>query len=158
NLLQNALAHTPSNGRVVVRVAEEQRSGGSGEKGQVAGGKWQVAGWHQSPISQSPNLPISQSPISNLQSLTISVSDNGPGIAAERRPFIFDRFYRADTSRARATGGSGLGLAIAKTLVEMQGGRIWAESEIGAGTTFFFTLPGTRSESVLEYDNQQYNK
>jgi two-component system OmpR family sensor kinase len=58
----------------------------------------------------------------------ISVTDTGQGIAAEDLPHIFDRFYRGDKSRARASGGSGLGLAIVKQLVEAHGGRVWAES------------------------------
>ncbi|HEX8154921.1 MAG TPA: ATP-binding protein, partial [Thermoanaerobaculia bacterium] len=67
--------------------------------------------------------------------------DDGAGIAPEHLPHIFDRFYRADASRARATGGAGLGLAIVKNLVELQGGRIGAASTPGAGTTFRIDLP-----------------
>jgi signal transduction histidine kinase len=70
-----------------------------------------------------------------------SVTDTGEGISAEDLPNIFERFYRVDKSRARSTGGSGLGLTIAKRLVEAHGGRIWAESEPGKGSTFFFSLP-----------------
>lgn len=77
-------------------------------------------------------------------SLEVSVSDTGEGIDPEDLPFIFDRFYRADKSRARASGGSGLGLAIVKQLVEAHGGSIRAESPIhqgGYGTKFTLTLP-----------------
>ncbi len=73
--------------------------------------------------------------------IAISVHDSGPGIPSQDLPHIFDRFYRGDTSRTRTTGGSGLGLAIAKEIVEAHGGRIWAESRPGEGTTFTFTLP-----------------
>jgi two-component system phosphate regulon sensor histidine kinase PhoR len=68
-----------------------------------------------------------------------SVEDTGVGILAEELPRIFERFYKTD--RARAGGGTGLGLAIARHVVEGHGGRIWAESVAGIGSTFFFTLP-----------------
>ncbi len=73
--------------------------------------------------------------------IRISVSDDGPGIPARELPHLFERFWRGDKARRRATGGSGLGLTIAKSLVEAHGGRIWVESEEGKGTTFTFTLP-----------------
>jgi signal transduction histidine kinase len=71
----------------------------------------------------------------------IDVTDKGPGIAPDHLPHLFDRFYRVDASRARHTGGAGLGLAIVKQLVLAQGGRVWAESTVGEGATFSFTLP-----------------
>ncbi|MFQ6016434.1 MAG: ATP-binding protein [Anaerolineae bacterium] len=99
NLLDNALRHTPGEGRISVRV--EQADG----------------------------------------ALRVSVIDSGPGIPAADLLHIFERFYRGDRSRTRATGGSGLGLAIAKQLVEAHGGRIWVESEEGKGTKVTFSLP-----------------
>ena len=71
----------------------------------------------------------------------VSVSDTGPGMEREALDAVFERFYRLDPSRARATGGAGLGLTIAKQLIEAQDGRIWAESEPGQGSTFIFELP-----------------
>jgi len=73
--------------------------------------------------------------------VVVSVSDTGSGIAPGDLPRIFDRFYRADASRSRKTGGSGLGLAIVKQLVEAHGGRVWAESRVESGSTFYFSLP-----------------
>lgn len=71
----------------------------------------------------------------------VSVADTGEGIPPEALPYIFERFYRADKSRTRATGGSGLGLTIAKELVEAHGGKIEAQSELGKGTCVTFTIP-----------------
>jgi signal transduction histidine kinase len=70
----------------------------------------------------------------------LRVTDTGAGIAPEHLPNLFERFYRADDSRARSTGGAGLGLAIVKQLVEAQGGRVWVESQPGQSTTFFITF------------------
>jgi len=71
----------------------------------------------------------------------VSVTDTGEGIPPEDLPNIFERFYRVDKSRTRATGGSGLGLTIAKRLVEAHGGKIEAQSEPGKGSRFSFTVP-----------------
>ena len=71
----------------------------------------------------------------------LSVKDNGIGIAADDLPRIFERFYKSDRARTRGRSGTGLGLAIARHLVEAHGGRIWAKSKEGKGSTFFFTLP-----------------
>jgi signal transduction histidine kinase len=71
----------------------------------------------------------------------VHVADTGAGIAAEDLPHVFERFYRGEKSRSRATGGSGLGLAIAKAIIEAHGGRIWVESQPGHGARFVFTLP-----------------
>jgi signal transduction histidine kinase len=73
--------------------------------------------------------------------IQVSVRDQGPGIAPEHLPRIFDRFYRADASRSRTTGGAGLGLAIVRQLARAQGGDARVESEPGKGASFFFTLP-----------------
>ena len=73
--------------------------------------------------------------------LEFRVQDSGAGIAEDELERVFDRFYRSDPSRQRNEGGSGLGLAIAKSIVEKHGGRIWAESKPGEGTTIVVHLP-----------------
>ena len=75
------------------------------------------------------------------EGIEVAVRDTGSGIAPDQAPYVFERFYRADPSRNRATGGAGLGLAIVKQLVEAHGGRVWLESTPGEGTTVRFTLP-----------------
>jgi len=80
--------------------------------------------------------------------IEVSVSDTGEGIPAEDLPHIFERFYRVDKSRARATGGSGLGLTIARRLVEAHGGTITVESKLGKGSRFSFTLPVADQHSL----------
>jgi two-component system sensor histidine kinase BaeS len=75
-------------------------------------------------------------------SVVITVADTGSGIAPEHLPYVFDRFYRADPSRDRATGGAGLGLAIVRRLAEAHGGTVTAMSEgEGRGATFLVRLP-----------------
>ena len=78
--------------------------------------------------------------------IVISVSDQGMGIPKENIQQIFERFYRVDKARTRKLGGTGLGLAIAKEMVEAHGGKIWADSVEGKGTTVAFTLPYDRNE------------
>ncbi len=73
--------------------------------------------------------------------VVVSVQDDGMGIASAELGKVFDRFYRADNPLSRRVGGTGLGLFISKALVEAHGGRIWAESEPGRGSTFSFSLP-----------------
>ncbi len=71
----------------------------------------------------------------------VSITDTGPGIPAEDIPRLFQPFSQLDASLRRSQGGSGLGLSISKQFVEMHGGRMWLESEVGVGTTFYFSLP-----------------
>jgi len=73
--------------------------------------------------------------------VAVTVTDTGTGIPPEDLPYVFERFWRGDASRSRASGGTGLGLAIAKQLVEMHGCTIGVDSILGKGTVFWFTLP-----------------
>jgi signal transduction histidine kinase len=73
--------------------------------------------------------------------LNIVIEDKGIGIPKEHIPHIFERFYMGDTSLTRDRDKLGFGLPIARTIVERHGGKIWVESELGRGSTFYFTLP-----------------
>ncbi|HEY7350495.1 MAG TPA: ATP-binding protein [Ktedonobacterales bacterium] len=98
---------------------------------------------------ESGTITLAADPTEGEQSLTVWVRDTGIGISEEDLPRIFERFYKVDRARTRGNagplpgtpGGTGLGLAIARHLVEGHGGRIWAESKPGRGSTFRFTLP-----------------
>jgi signal transduction histidine kinase len=73
--------------------------------------------------------------------LQVEVADSGIGIDPQHHELIFREFAQVDASRARIHHGTGLGLSIARRFVELHGGRIWVESELGHGSRFFFTLP-----------------
>ncbi len=74
----------------------------------------------------------------------ISVSDTGPGVPADKRAEVFERFVQVDTSDTRNVGGSGLGLSIAKMIVDRHDGRIWCEDADGGGARFVVALPLAR--------------
>jgi two-component system sensor histidine kinase BaeS len=89
----------------------------------------------------SPGGHIHVRAVDRGREVIIAVADDGPGIPSQDLPHLFERFWRGDRARRRATGGSGLGLTIARSLVEAHSGRIWAESVKEQGSTFTFSLP-----------------
>ena len=135
NLLANAIKFTEK-GQVFFQV-----------RNQVAPG--------QPTVEETDACP--QDPAAKKVELLFSVSDTGIGIPAEKRDLIFDRFTQADSSTTRKYGGSGLGLTISRLLVEQLGGRMWLESKVGQGSSFYFTAtfevqPGEGDISVPEVD------
>ena len=86
-------------------------------------------------------ITINARPING--SVEISVTDTGIGIAEEDQPKVFEEFRQVGSDNAKKIEGTGLGLTLAKKFVELHGGRIWVESELGKGSTFVFTLPAT---------------
>ena len=72
--------------------------------------------------------------------IQVEIEDNGKGIATKDIPYIFDRFYRTDSSRNSAKGGSGIGLSIVRKILEDHGGKVWASSKEGTGTVVYFVL------------------
>jgi len=119
NLLRNAITHTPDGGEISITAHRSLPD--------------MVA--HRAETSPAPTISGSQAWVH------ISVQDTGTGIAPEHLPYIFERFYRADPSRTRATGGTGLGLAVVKQMVQAHGGQITVASQQGQGTRFTLTLP-----------------
>jgi signal transduction histidine kinase len=113
NLLSNAIRHTPDGGSVTVRVKPLMEEAAAG-----------------------PDAPHP------VPCILFEVSDTGEGIDPDDRPRIFERFYRGEQSRSRATGGSGLGLAIARGIVEAHGGQIWAVPASTQGACIRFTIAG----------------
>ncbi|MBP8293944.1 MAG: PAS domain-containing protein [Caldilineaceae bacterium] len=116
NLLSNAIKYSPDGGLI------------------------RVGGWVQ-PVSGFVHTGDAQPPPAGRRFVVIYIADQGVGIPTSELPYIFDRFYRVDSSLRRTTAGAGLGLYLARAVVEAHGGRIWASSEPGKGTTFFFALP-----------------
>jgi two-component system, OmpR family, sensor histidine kinase VicK len=87
--------------------------------------------------------------------IQVQVQDTGPGIPAEDIPHLFQKFYRVDSSLTRSIGGTGLGLFICRKIVELYNGRIWAESQLSKGSTFFVNLPRLTSEQAIEMQKKQ---
>ena len=108
-----------------------------------------VTGVHQVIINLLTNAIHYDKPKGEIQvrtrtegdAVALTVADNGPGIASEDLPHIFERFYRADKSRTHTSDHSGLGLAICQSIVEAHGGRIQVRSTLGHGAEFTVTLP-----------------
>ncbi|MCC3371515.1 cell wall metabolism sensor histidine kinase WalK [Cohnella sp. REN36] len=93
------------------------------------------------PPGGAVRVDVEEDKVADRDGLQVTVTDNGPGIAPEHLPHLFDRFYRADGARTRHDGGAGLGLAIAKAFVLAHGGAIDASSRVGTGATFRVRLP-----------------
>jgi signal transduction histidine kinase len=155
NLLNNAITHTPPGGSIAVSASIDHRpplrhsSGQATTDHQSEPRTENLELTRQSPtLTRSSAHPLTRSPsvVGRRSSVVVRVRDSGPGIAPAHLPHIFERFYRADPARARATGGAGLGLTIVKQLVEAHGGQVLATSAPGQGATFSFTLPIAASE------------
>jgi signal transduction histidine kinase len=94
------------------------------------------------PQGSKPPPTVSLSVVTEADQIVVRVTDNGPGLTSEQQASVFDRFWRSDSARSREQGGSGLGLAIAKGIIEAHNGTIGVQSQLGEGTTFWFSLGG----------------
>lgn len=99
-------------------------------------------------VKYTPEGKITISMTGNDQVVQCSVRDTGPGIPAEDVPHLFQKFYRVDNSATRTIGGTGLGLFICRKIVELYSGRIWVESEVGKGSSFYINLPRLTTEKA----------
>lgn len=99
-------------------------------------------------VKYTPEGKVSLGLTGDKQVVQMYVRDTGPGIPSEDLSHLFQKFYRVDNSATRTIGGTGLGLFICRKIVELYGGRIWAESELGKGSSFFINFPRLTSEQA----------
>jgi PAS domain S-box-containing protein len=151
NLLSNAIKFSPAGSTVWLNAEEDTGTRGRGDAVNT-----------DEILSVSPRLRFSAS--FSSPTILFTVRDTGRGIPAEKLESIFERFGQVDASDSRQKGGTGLGLAICRSIVQHHGGQIWAESTLGEGSTFFFTLPilseedtGTRRRGDAENLNESFS-
>ncbi len=137
NLVGNAVKFTPRGGSVSISTHARTADDGS-----------TVRRFDGTEVPELPNSRPAEPP-SIRHVVEVSVADTGEGIPSDELDAIFDKFYQVRHDNHRKTPGTGLGLAIAKSLVELQGGRIWAESEVGHGSRFAFTLPLAEAQMTV---------
>jgi signal transduction histidine kinase len=153
NLLSNAIKFTPTGGRVEVWLERIEARGGEGDEANRENRVYE-AGKDVSSLTPSASL-TSPSPNAAPPYALITITDTGKGIPNHFLPYIFESFRQADSSTTRQYGGLGLGLAIVRHLVEMHGGKVWAESAgEGQGATFKVKLPLTREPVTSNQDDR----
>lgn len=133
NLLSNAVKFTPPGGQIAIRACLREGEGWLREEEESMG------------RDRKKLAPARR----KRQAVVVDIHDTGIGLAPEKLKMLFTSFYQADPSATRQFGGMGLGLSLVKSLVELHGGKVWAESTLGQGSTFSFSLPVWTSEDRL---------
>jgi PAS domain S-box-containing protein len=105
-------------------------------------------------VKYTPEGKVSIGLTGNDQVVQCYVKDTGPGIPAEDVPHLFQKFYRVDNSATRTIGGTGLGLFISRKIIELYSGRVWVESELGKGSTFYINLPRLSTEKAAQLQSE----
>ncbi|HXR49513.1 MAG TPA: ATP-binding protein [Verrucomicrobiae bacterium] len=105
-------------------------------------------------VKYTPEGRVTLGLTGNDQVVQCYIQDTGPGIPAEDVPHLFQKFYRVDNSATRTIGGTGLGLFICRKIIELYNGRIWVESEVGKGSTFYINLPRLSTEKANQLQAQ----
>lgn len=147
NLLSNGIKFTET-GEVVVSVVRLRLERDSTERSpNVSAERRQLS------VVRGTAIDNAQASLGDLYEIQFTVRDTGIGIPPERMPRLFQPFSQVDSSTTRQYGGTGLGLAISKRLCEMMGGRIWAESEPGRGSAFYFTIVVTGAAASVLTDS-----
>lgn len=106
-------------------------------------------------VKYTPEGTVTVSLTGDATTVQVQISDTGPGIPSEDIPHLFQKFYRVDNTATRTIGGTGLGLFICRKIVELYKGRIWVESQLGKGSTFFVNLPRLSQAQALEVQKNQ---
>ncbi|PZV14072.1 MAG: hypothetical protein DCF22_09585 [Leptolyngbya sp.] len=144
NLLSNAIKFSDPGDTVWLKAELGHRAQGTGHRAQDTEIEIEIemrkAEVPQNSKAQSA-ADANKTQSSHPGSILFSITDQGRGIPADKLEFIFEQFQQVDVSDSREKGGTGLGLAICRNIVKQHGGQIWAESTLGKGSTFYFTLP-----------------
>jgi two-component system OmpR family sensor kinase len=144
NLVNNAITHTPAGTPVRVKIARGTLGAQPTNRTGSAGGPDENDGWGGSASAAYGSASAayaSRSPDREVPAIVLDVEDDGPGMSTEQAQRVFERFYRADAARNRASGGTGLGLAIVAGLVSAHGGSVSVRTAPGQGADFQVKLP-----------------
>ncbi|MGH3207172.1 MAG: sensor histidine kinase [Trebonia sp.] len=148
NLVNNAITHTPAGTPVRVKLARGTLEAQSARRTGSADGSAEPDDWGGSASAAY----ASRSPSREVPAIVLDVEDDGPGMSAEQAQRVFERFYRADAARNRASGGTGLGLAIVAGLVSAHGGTVSVRTAPGQGADFQVKLPLSPDALVVDDD------